>query len=93
VNPNAKTCGPGRKCQDDAFEEEIKAWILEQRSNDLPVRPKDVINRVIAVRPSFCGGKRKQLTRWVYKFLARKGFSLRRATRIGQKLTGHLMEV
>jgi len=49
VNPNAKTCGPGRKCEDDAFEEEMKAWILEQQSNDLPVRPKDVINCVIAV--------------------------------------------
>jgi hypothetical protein len=92
-NPHAKTCNMGPKVLDVAFEEETKDWILEQRDKDIPVRTQDIINHVIQVRPNFRGGIKNRLISWVYKFLARHGMSIRRVTRVGQKLSGHLKEV
>lgn len=92
-NPHAKTCGKGPTIKDLAFEEETKSWIMEQRDKDIPVRTKDIINHCIQVRPDFRGGNKKRLISWVYKFLARHGMSVRRVTRVGQKLTGHLKDV
>jgi hypothetical protein len=92
-NPHAKTCGKGPTIKDLAFEQEVKFWILEQRDQDIPVRTKDIINHVIQVRPDFRGGDQQKLISWVYKFLARHGLSVRRVTRVGQKLSGHLKKV
>jgi hypothetical protein len=93
VNPHAKTCGKGPTIKDFEFEQEVKFWILEQRDQDIPVRTRDIINHAIQVRPDFKGGMKKRLIAWVYKFLGRHGLSVRRVTRVGQKLSGHLKQV
>lgn len=92
-NPHAKTCNKGPVIEDLEFEQETKFWILEQRDQDIPVRTKDIINYCIQIRPDFKQGNQKRLLSWVYKFLARHGLSVRRVTRVGQKLTGHLKQV
>jgi hypothetical protein len=92
-NPHAKSCHPGPSVKDIEFERETKQWILDQRAMDIGVRTRDIINHVIQVRPNFKGGVQKRLIAWVYKFLARHRLSVRRVTRIGQKLSGHLKEV
>jgi transposase-like protein len=92
-NPHAKTCGKGPTIKELEFEQEVKFWVLEQRDSDIPVRTRDIINHAIQVRPQFKGGSKKKLIAWVYKFLGRHGLSVRRVTRVGQKLSGHLKEV
>jgi hypothetical protein len=93
VNPNARTTHPGPTVSELEFEEEVKQWILEQRGMDIAVRTNDIINHVIQVRPHFYQGVQTKLIKWVYRFLDRHGLSVRRVTRIGQKLSGHLKEV
>jgi transposase-like protein len=93
VNPHARSCHKGRKVDDLPFELEMKDWVMEQRSMDIAVRTKDIINHVLRVSPTFKDGSRTKLIAWVYKFLVRHGLSVRRVTRIGQKLSGHLKKV
>lgn len=93
VNPNARSCHKGRKVDDLPFELEVKDWVLEKRSMDIAIRTKDIINHVLKVKPTFKDGIRSRLFAWVYKFLSRHGLSVRRVTRIGQKLSGHLKEI
>jgi hypothetical protein len=92
-NPHAKTCNKGPVIKDLEFEKETKEWILEQRDMDIAVRTRDIINHVMQVKPDFKGGNQKKLIAWVYKFLVRHKLSVRRVTRIGQKLTGHLKQI
>jgi hypothetical protein len=93
VNPHARSCHKGRILKEMAFESEVKQWVMDQREMDIAVRTQDIINHVIQVRPTFKKGVKKTLVAWVYKFLLRQGLSVRRVTRIGQKLSGHLKEV
>jgi hypothetical protein len=92
-NPNALSCHPGPTIQELEFEKQIKEWVLDQRKMDIPVRTKDIINHVIQVNPGFKKGSKKTLGSWIYKFLSRHGLSIRKATRVGQKLSGHLKKV
>jgi hypothetical protein len=93
VNPHAKTCGKGPTIKDFEFEQEVKFWILKQQDQDIPVQTRDNINHAIQVWPDFKGGTKKRLIAWVYKFLGRHGLSVRRVTRVGQKLSCHLKQV
>ena len=93
INPHARTTSKGPSVSDPVFEKEIKDWIMEQRSDDILVRTKDIINFTIQSRPDYKNGVEKTLVSWVYKFLARNNLSVRRVTRVGQKLSGHLKEV
>jgi hypothetical protein len=92
-NPHAKTCNKGLVITDLEFEKETKEWILKQRDMDIAVRTRDIINHVIHVKPDFKRGNQKKLIAWVYKFLAHHKLSVRRVTRIGQKLTGHFKQI
>jgi hypothetical protein len=89
VNPHARSCHKGRKVDDLPFELEIKDWVMEQRSMDIAVRMKDIINHVLKVNPTFKDGSRTKLLAWVCKFLMCHGLSVCHVTRIGQKLSGH----
>lgn len=93
VNPRAFTSHKGRKVDDPDLESELLTWVLHQRSEDMAVRPSDIVNQAITLKPDFKNGEREKLRRWSYLFLARHGLSIRRVTRIGQKLSGHLKEV
>ncbi|OWY94675.1 RNA-binding protein 45 [Phytophthora megakarya] len=45
------------------------------------------------MNPSFRNGSRKAMWKWVYPFLHRHRLSIRRKTRVGQKLSGHLQKI
>jgi transposase-like protein len=92
-NPHAKSVHKGPVVKELEFENELKEWIIQQREMDIAVRTKDIINHAIQVKPSFKNSRRATLVAWVYKFLGRHGLSVRRVTRVGQKLSGHLKEV
>jgi transposase-like protein len=93
TNPHAKSVHKGPVVRDLEFEKDVKDWILEQREMDIAVRTKDIIYYATAANPSFKNSSQKTLIAWVYKFLGRHGLTVRRVTRIGQKLSGHLKEV
>jgi len=93
VNLNAKTSHMGMVVVDHVLESQIKTWILQQRLQDLIMRTCDIINHAIFLHPHFKSGTKKILSRWVYNYLGRMGLSIRRVTRVGQKLSGHLEQV
>lgn len=93
INPNSKTIHKGRTVHDDDIEPAIKDWILEQRTQNLSIQTRNIIHQAINLRPNFKGGDQGKQVKWVYRFLGRNGLSIRRPTRIGQKLSGHLQEV
>ncbi|KAE9341572.1 hypothetical protein PR003_g9918 [Phytophthora rubi] len=92
-NPRAKTLNAGRARSDGDLEEEFAAWILDRRAHELAVSTNQVIAKAVAINPSFRGGNRKAMWKWVYPFLHRHRLSIRRRTRVAQKLSGHLQEV
>jgi hypothetical protein len=49
VNPHARSCHKDQKVDDLPFEIEMKDWVIEQRSMDIAVRTKDIINHVLKV--------------------------------------------
>jgi hypothetical protein len=59
------------------------------------VRSKDVIAAALRIDDAgtFKSKKRKKINHWFYDFLEWKGLSIRRVTRVGHKLTGHLAKV
>jgi Tc5 transposase DNA-binding domain len=93
INPYAKTIHAGRDVHDVDIDPVIKAWVVAQRIQDIPVTTRNIIHFAIQTRPTFKEGDLKKQVKWVYRFLGRTGLSIRRPTRIGQKLTGHLQEV
>ena len=93
INPNAKTTHPGRSIHDADIEPAIKDWIVAQRVQNLSISTRNIIAHAITLRPAFKGGDKGKQVKWVYRFLGRNGLSIRRPTRIGQKLSGHLQEV
>ena len=93
INPNAKTIHKGRKIADDDIEPAIKDWILERRAQNLSIQTRHIIAHAIHLRPNFKGGNHGKQVKWVYRFLGRNGLSIRRPTRVGQKLSHHLQEV
>jgi hypothetical protein len=51
VNAHARSpCHKGRKVDDLPFELEMKDWVMEQRSLDIAVRMKDIINKMDRVQ-------------------------------------------
>jgi DDE superfamily endonuclease len=93
INPHAKTTHAGREVHDIDVDPVIKDWILAQRTQNIAVHTRNIIQFAIQTKPPFKGGDVKKQVKWVYRFLGRNGLSIRRPTRIGQKLSGHLQEV
>jgi hypothetical protein len=93
VNPNSKTVHTGRTVDDADIEPEIKDWVLDQRLQNLSIQTRNIIQQAIFLRPNFKGGDQGKQVKWVYRFLGRNGLSIRRPTRIGQKLNNELQDV
>lgn len=94
-NPRARSIHKGRDLENYELEKELHAWVLEQRQEDIPVKTDNIIAEAIRRDESgtFRSGCEKKVTRWVYLFLHRWELSIRRVTRVGQKLTGHLKKI
>ncbi|KAE9029188.1 hypothetical protein PR001_g11556 [Phytophthora rubi] len=93
VNPRVRSLNKGCPRINAALEEELAAWIIDRRKQELAVTTNQVIAKAVAMDPSFRNGNRKSMWSWVYPFLHRHRLSIRRRTRVGQKLSGHLAEV
>jgi hypothetical protein len=73
----------------------VEAALIEQintlRAQDKCVTTQYICQKALSLDRSFHGGSYKALKKsWVYQFLHRHDFCLRRFTREGQKLSGHL---
>jgi len=90
--------GSGRKAKYPEAEAHLKTWLLEFRKDGIAVTPKMVkvqmkeilIKEFAHIYPN--GENFLASERWFYGFLKRYGFSMRRKTKIGQKLPVHLDE-
>jgi len=88
--------GARRKAHYPEAEASLKTWLLEFRKDGIAVTPKmvkfymkELLTKQFAnIYPN--GKNFLASDRWFYCFLKRNGFSLRRKTKIGQKLPVHL---
>ncbi|RHY08399.1 hypothetical protein DYB25_006690 [Aphanomyces astaci] len=75
----------------------LEAAVLEYcgtlRDSDIAVSTNMLIVKALSIDPTFCGGIRKRLFHWVYKFMERHTLCIRRPTRQGQKKSNHLTQV
>ena len=70
----------------ESEEIEIIKWIAEMRSKGYAVSTKSLICFAGKINPKFKEKKLHQQLNWAYRFLKRKGFSIRRVSHIGQKV-------
>lgn len=91
--PRALTVHAGRESVDVALEAACLQYVRDLRSQDIVVSTNMIIIKTKALDLDFCGGSQSTLRWWVYRFLRRSNLSARRATKVGQKLSGHLESV
>ena len=64
---------------------------------DIGVKSNNIIAQAIKINEEikydFYGGNVVRMKRWVYSWMERYNLSLRRTTRVGQKLSGHLEKI
>ena len=98
ANGKNRRVGAGRKPQYPEAEASLKTWVIEFRKDGIAVTPKmvKIYMKEILIKEfahiylnseNFLASDR-----WFYGFLKRSGFSLRRKTKIGQKLPAQLSE-
>lgn len=93
-NPRARTTHQGKPTQYPELEQFLYDWVMDKREEDIQVTTNDILKKAIAfIGDGFKDNKAKRAKRWIYVFMERWGLSIRRKTRIGQKLSGHLKEV
>ena len=65
----------------------------ELRTQDIAINTRQVIAKSLWIDPTFHNGNVRALWNWIYVFLARNNWSIRRITHKGQKLSGHLQHM
>ncbi|KAH9094307.1 hypothetical protein Ae201684P_016917 [Aphanomyces euteiches] len=91
--PGLMTINPGRKVEKPDVEAEVLEFYEELRNDDLAVSTKMLVLKAMSIDRTFHSGDRKKLNWWVYDFLERNDLSIRRPTRQGQKISGHLQAI
>lgn len=92
-NPKALTLHSGPTVQNPNVEQVVYDWIMAQRESEVAVSTTNIIAKACSLDPMFKDGCQKKLRHWVYPFLNRWKLSIRISTRVGQKLSGHLISV
>jgi hypothetical protein len=92
-NPRARSLNTGRSRDAPALEEEAATWIIDRRRQEIAVTTDQVIAKALAIDPTFRNGHRSAMWSWAYPFLHRHRLSIRRKTRVGRKLSGHLENI
>jgi hypothetical protein len=59
----------------------------------LPVMPRDVITYSLILDETFMNGSQEKIGKWVHRFMARNGFSLRRGTHVSQRNDDEVREM
>ena len=86
-NPNAKTVHRGKKVEGHDTEQELLAWIKKLSSRSVSVSPGQVIEKALSIDENFHKGNLNALWKWIYWFLNRNGFCIRKATSEEQQLS------
>ena len=66
---------------------EIIKWISENRKELKPISTKSLVSFAGTIKPEFKQKTLNQQLNWAYRFLKRRGFSIRRISHIGQKFS------
>lgn len=75
-----------------AVETEVYEYVQRLRSQDVAVSSANIQQKAKEIDSTFHDGDPIKLKWWSYQFLRRHNLSVRRPTREGQKLSGHLQE-
>lgn len=70
----------------DQQEDEIKNWIIENRTKHIPVSTKNLISFAGSLNEKFKNKQNKTKLKWAYRFLKHYDFSIRRVSHLGQSL-------
>ncbi|TYZ53725.1 hypothetical protein PybrP1_000453 [[Pythium] brassicae (nom. inval.)] len=92
-NPHARSLNDGPRVANSQVEDDVYAWIITQRNNDLPVTAAMIITTALSIETNFHGGFSSALVAWVYPFPRRCALVIRAVTHEGQKLSGHIRSV
>lgn len=92
-NNKSLTIHKGRKLEYPELEVQLYNWFEQMHSQDIGVTTRQMVLECQDIEPSFKNGDQKKMERWIYCFMQRNRLSIRKITRVGQKLTGHLLEV
>lgn len=93
TNPKACSIHHGRLVENVALEKDVFDWIVHQREAEIAVSTTSIISKALSLDSNFKDHDQKKLQHWVYPFMARWKLTCRMATRVGQKLNGHLLSV
>ena len=92
VRPSVRTLNAGGKVKHASMEDELHQWILHMRENGVPVSSHRVICQAAVLDPNL-NPLVKSTWGWLYRFLERKGLSIRAVTHEGQKNNAALVQV
>ena len=97
INPKAKTTNRGKVAVYNDLEIKLYEWFEEMQLEDIGVKSNNIIAQALLideeVKCNFYQGNMIKMRRWVYCWMQRYRLSIRRTTRVGQKLSGHLEQV
>ena len=79
--------------ENPALEQQLFAWIMEQRKAELAVSTTNIIDKAAFVCPDFKDGNEKKRLHWDYKFLRRYKLSVRTGTRVSQITANAMLPV
>jgi len=90
---DSKSIHDGPKVHNEQLENNLYNWIMDQRQHGIRVTTFSIITKALSMDSEFKSADQKLLRYWVYQFLHRRALTVRVATRVGQKLSGHLHSV
>ncbi len=64
----------------------ILEWLSERRRNNLTVSTKSLISYASSLKDNFSNNNLAAKLKWAYRFIKRKGLSIRRVSHLGQRI-------
>ena len=83
-SPRNLTTHRGPKCQNEELELSLYNRVLAERGEENLVSTSDIIDKALSLNPDFESANQITLTNRVYRFIKRRGFSIRTRTRVSQ---------
>ena len=94
INPHSKTTNRGMVPIYNDLEIKLYDWFEQMQLEDIAVKSNNIIAQAVKINGdnncNFYDGNADRMKRWVYIWMKRYHLSIRRTTRVGQKLSGHL---
>ena len=90
-SPRKLTTYRGPKCQNEELELSLYNWVLAECREENSVSKSDIVDKALSLNPDIKSANQITVTNWVYRFIKRRGFSLRTRTRVSQ-ITNAVMQ-